>query len=284
MRNHITPQHYLKGFIHNNDGTLWVYDKHKEKKKYSSTTTNIGVEKNFYSDSTELYLSQDIEQPAIVVFDKIALREPITPNDKEIFSEYIAVMIKRGHWSKNRIQDTGQEYFESIKETLEEHLQRWPQVHPEKADIAIKGLNQLKEIEYSSCHEQALFESGIKKGSTPNMVDRLKIMTWVFLTHDERFAFLTSDNPVFSLVPFGIGFDRHDSEVLFPINKNVTLWMTWIQKQNEGYRDISYRGVRAINSNTVYNAIKWVYAGTDEYWTEPFVQKTSHKAYRLLPD
>ena len=68
--NHYVPRFYLKNFsILGNEKSVWCFDK-ASRKKFKICIANIGCEKGFYNQETELFLSH-VESKASPVLKKL---------------------------------------------------------------------------------------------------------------------------------------------------------------------------------------------------------------------
>ena len=110
MGDHYVPKYYLKGFSTDNGKRILVYDKN-EGQKLPTQVKSIANITGFYSREVEQYLANTIEGPANTVLKKIRNREQIKPRDKEILSEYMAVMIKRVPKGKKQLDEMAPSIF-----------------------------------------------------------------------------------------------------------------------------------------------------------------------------
>lgn len=68
MKNHYVPQYYLSGFS-NPSGKIWVYEKGTHN-VFCAGIKRIANETGYYTDDWEIYLSNQIENPANKVIKK----------------------------------------------------------------------------------------------------------------------------------------------------------------------------------------------------------------------
>jgi hypothetical protein len=95
MGKHYIPRYYLKGFSTSDDRNKIVAYDCSLSKNYLTNIINIAQEKYFYPKNTEKYLSDEIEEPANKILDKIKKRENLSYQDRKIFADYLVVIIKR---------------------------------------------------------------------------------------------------------------------------------------------------------------------------------------------
>lgn len=104
MGKHYIPRFYLKGFTESLVSPyIWVYEKGKEK-SYRTNIKNVAQEKKMYSEETESYLAQSVEQPAVEVVRKVRSWRTISPRDKEILADFMVVLLKRTPKGRERVE------------------------------------------------------------------------------------------------------------------------------------------------------------------------------------
>ena len=104
MGDHYVPQYYLKGFSKDNGKNIWVYDK-RENREFGTQVKSVGNITDFYSADVEQYLADIIEGPANTVIERVRNQEQISESEKEILSEYMAVMFKRVPRGRERLTE-----------------------------------------------------------------------------------------------------------------------------------------------------------------------------------
>jgi len=148
LRHHVLPRLYLKGFTErNSDKFLWVYErgriylpasgKHPGSGKgkfnpYKDSITSAGAERGAYyackNDSGvtdyETYenILEKLEKPADPVLRKIRARQPLTTEDKRIFTSYILLMHRRG---PQRNEEMAPQFWPKVVDDLSEQFERW---------------------------------------------------------------------------------------------------------------------------------------------------------------
>jgi predicted DNA-binding transcriptional regulator AlpA len=272
MGDHYVPQYYLKGFSQNNGKSIWVYDK-EEGIKFPAQVKSIANITGFYSSDVEQYLANTIEGPANTVLMKIRQFEQIDQKDKEILSEYMAVMIKRVPKGLQRLE----EMAPSISQKLFVDLSGLTM--PEKKEVAQRRIKEIETIleKYSKDPPKEIWLENIPSERSPKVVAALNGMIWRFLVSKPESEFLTSDNPLFFFT--GIGIGKPISEVLFPIAKNIALWATWKTHLPEGFINTTSQAVKEMNRRTTSYATRYVFKSKDEDWVLPFAIKGSWKLH-----
>ena len=145
MGDHYVPQYYLKGFSQNNGRSIWVYDR-EEGCKIQTQVKSIANITGFYSREVEQYLANTIEGPANEVLMKIRKKEQIDQRDKEILSEYMAVMMKRVPKGKKRLEEMAPSISEKLYWDLSEEFSQIALAMPEKKEVAQRRIREIEII------------------------------------------------------------------------------------------------------------------------------------------
>ena len=109
MGDHYIPRKYLKGFTEAPDSDFIFCFVKNESRFYKVNIIRIAQENNLNLPSVEQYLSNDIEDPCKLIFDKIAEKTNLDENEKLCFAKYIVLLIMRnperidisGEWLNN---------------------------------------------------------------------------------------------------------------------------------------------------------------------------------------
>jgi hypothetical protein len=280
MHNHYVPQYYLRGFCRDFGHELWVYDK-QEARKFPTQIKSIANICGFYPPELEKYLSEDIEGPANRVLEKIRNREPLTPTDRITLSSYIAVMWKRVPKGKSRMKELAPGIATDLRETLHRELDEAIAKNPSKEDLVHSRKAEIDEIldRYSQSPPPEIWHKSIPVERTPQMIEAIATMTWIFFTFDERPVFFTSDNPVFFFSHLGIG--KPESELSFPISSHVALWATRRLELAEGYVPTTMPIVKEMNRRIASITTRYIFHAKDENWILPFLAKKRWKLNRI---
>jgi len=265
MGKHYVPQYYLKGFSQNNGKYIWVYDK-KDGVKFPTQVKSIANITGFYSKEVERYLANTIERPANTVLTKIRQFERIEQRDKEVLSEYMAVMIKRVPKGLQRLEEVAPSIIRKLFAELTEELSQIALDRQENKDVAERRIKNIEAIlkKYSKDPPKEIWLENIPPERSPIVVATLNGMTWRFLVSKNESEFLTSDNPLFFFS--SIGIRKPISEVLFPIAKNIPLWATWKTQLPEGLINTTSQAVKEMNRRTTSYATRYLFKSKDEDW------------------
>ena len=272
MGYHCLPQYYLRGFCQDFGRTIWVYDR-REARKFATQVKNVANICNLYPPKLERYLSEDIENPANRVLDKIRNRQPLAPSEKITLSSYISVMWRRVPKGKNRFKAQAPRVTAGLREKLHRQLDKTVAKDPSKEDLAQRRKAEIDEVlhMYSREPPEDVWHQVIPAERTPRMIAAVATMTWRFLTFDEGPAFLTCDNPVFFFSHLGVG--RAESELSFPVSSHVTLWATRRLDLAEGYFPTTTALVKEMNRRTASVTTRNAFHAKDEHWILPFLAK-----------
>ncbi|MBU1208142.1 MAG: DUF4238 domain-containing protein [Proteobacteria bacterium] len=233
MGEHYIPKYYLRGFTQESTDLICVYDK-KEGGHFLTQIKNVANETGLYPPETEKYLANCIEGPANSVLNKIRQRKQITGTDKKILGEYMAVMWKRIPQAQQRLKDMAPKLSQEVFEDIQGTINILSAQTPSKAEFLKRREEEIRQIleRYAKDPPKEIWLKTIRPDLTPGVVAAIQTMTWIFLTCDEKAAFLTCDNPVFYFTSIGIG--KPESELSFPISSHIMLWATWRRDLPEG--------------------------------------------------
>ena len=246
MGRHYIPKYYLKGFTETTDSPfIWTYEKGIQK-SFRANIKNIAQETGFYSEGTEKYLANEVEQSGNSVLDKIREEKFLTHEDKVILSNYMAVLLKRVPMARNLVRKWNQDISK---------------IHPEWDESPIDKAAEAQEI----------WESLLPPETTPDVSGALQKMNWKFLVYDKEPIFLTSDNPIF--FPSSMGIGNIDSEVTFPISTNIALWASWSKDEPEKYVSVNEEIAHEINRWSIKTATQYIYFSKHANWVIDLVCK-----------
>jgi len=270
MRNHFVPQHYLDGFTNPATAMIKVYPKGNTA-TFEASTTNVGLEKGYYTDEAEKYLTEEIEERGNPVLDKIRQGNSISSSDKRALSEYISALIKRGPWGKKFFQERAPIVSEELIRHFRGEGNRRARTNPSRASHYDKRVREIESflVAVQDDPPREVWESTFAPDTTPRLIDALDSMTWVLLVRRQS-VFLTNDNPVF--LP-GIGLGKRKSEFSFPISSNVVLWGSWRTDLNEGYLEAEKNIIIQLNRRIGATVIRHLFAGFEQEWISRIMTK-----------
>ena len=274
MGDHYIPQFYLKAFSQNYGKRIWVYDK-KNIYKIPTQVKSIANITKFYSREVEQYLANSIEGPANSVLKKIRNFKIINMSEKCVFSKYMAVMMKRVPEGLNQLKRLAPSISKKLSSEISEELRHESLESREKQALLGKYRKILEN--YSTDPPKEAWLKVLPPETTPQVFYAFNNMIWRFLVSNSKSEFLTSDNPLFYFTSIGIG--KFESEVLFPISKNIALWATWKEHFPIGYINVKSQVVKEMNRRTASYATRYIFKSKDEDWVLPFVIKKRRKLH-----
>ncbi len=288
-RHHYIPQYYLKGFTASpTTEEICVYERRRQ--PFCTGIAGVAFQNHFYSvvdsegvrdsNTLENYLADEIEKPAKPVIESLRRGQMITAPEKQALARYISTLLTRVPAHRERLKALYPGVVASLSAEIEEEL----------SQLAIEEPDQSRLVEEQRAKIQQVLD-GYRNGM-PDHYNTQAVsskyaavigdMTWVFLTTQGKFHFLTSDNPVFFFEGMGlVGGDvpRDHPELSFPISKSITLWATW-RPYSEGFLPVEENFVREINVRTVSTAMRYVYYYTQADWVTRLINKDPSK-YKL---
>lgn len=276
MGKHYLPQYYLKGFS-KDDISICMYEK-----KVGILARDVAIKKvasmaDFYSPGLERQLADDVEKAAHKVLDRIRNKEQINNEEKIALSEYIVSFIKRVPESWNRFLKLLPRTANDLYNKIIEDINLVTSENPEKSDFFETQKQQIRQlindIVSNPNDNKDIWEYSILPKATPLILAALQEMRWTFLVIEKGVneSFLTCDNPVFFFT--GMGLDKIDSEVSFPISSKMALWVTWKKEASPNYVKAPREFIREFNRRTAHNSTRFIFHNAYEEWVDSFVKK-----------
>ena len=193
MGNHYVPKFYLKGFTHpDKTNVVTRYQKGTEEVLQTSLN-NVAQETGFYSDDTEAFLSDSIEDPANAVIERIRAREPIDQTGKSTLADYMIVMLKRVPKGRERVAAYFEEFKPIYKQALLAEIDSLEREHPDKAAILHARRDEVERIfSQNRIKPETIWEINMPATNSPLMQNAIPLMKWQFLVTQPPDYFLTS--------------------------------------------------------------------------------------------
>jgi hypothetical protein len=278
---HTVPRCYLRRFADQRE-RIRVFNRNKQNPPFVTGIGNVAVERDFYALERTFGRSQDIERrlgtidgEACAALAKLGNGVwPVSPSDREILSNFIALQLTRG----TRFR----EFLKEIATDMMKLASRVQATVPGAVE-AIAGDN-------ATAEDIEDFRAILREGRvevTPNrsaaIIDALKVAeelvpiigvkSWNLVKTD-GLRIVTSDNPVTlwrkPLGPhdnWGVGIQTAD-EVALPVDPQRALVLRHPYPGEEEFvREADHDAVRTLNSRTILQAHRWVYAHPDHRQT-----------------
>lgn len=282
MRTHYLPKYYLKGFsTQENEEMIFVYSKNIEK-VYKTNIINKGVINDLYPLKIENYLANEIEWPTNRIIEKIKKREALSKDEKDIFSDYIIVLLKRNPSFRELIFSFYPQTIENVIEKVMKDIEE------------LRNKNLIDEIKYfalkSKIEEQGIsFITDDKKvdeiwlefiepASTPLIRQEILNMTWIFYYIEKSDFFISCDNPFFYFK--GLGFRKEGFSL--PLTKNVALLGKYLDKDSVTYINPRPFIIHEINRRSIFNAKTDIFSPIKATWIKKnFKNQEKIKLHRI---
>lgn len=279
MGKHYIPQFYLRGFDTND--RIWAHDR-QNRQSFASTVKSIANENDIYSEETESYLANRIEEPALSAISKLRSHQHIAVDERIALAKYIVTLWKRVPEARERAFRKIPEIADEVHAKIVSKLDRVAAENPNIEDRVVELKNQAEKIiaRHKAKPPPEIWHESLRLKSDSKVEASLLSMNWVFL-FNKNHQFLTSDNPVFFFDLEGIG--RTTSELSLPLSSSVALWATRSPIASGTFLSASPATVREINRRTVSNSTRFVYSATNDSWILPFVTKGDWELTRLKP-
>jgi hypothetical protein len=307
---HKVPRYYLKGFVERADCPfLWVYRKGllykpgRARYKYNPYRDSIrfvGSEIDYYASMShdgvvdyETYenVLEKLEKPADPVIKKIRDRQMLTRDEKVVLASYIVLMLKRVERRRQKANSMWSSFLEEFesssdliravavleRDTPPDDTRTQERLRKVRAEIN-RVMDDYK-ANPSTIPSKILHESMVAPGSI--LVPAISQMNWQFLIAPEGSQFLTSDNPVFFFE--GIGLNKPQSELTFPISSDVALAAFGSGGFKEGFVATTTHAVSEINRRTAHSATEEVYHLRASKWVADLFNKRTHQLNSLNP-
>lgn len=280
MGDHFLPRYYLRGFAEEPETNI-IYRYQKGTNELLKTNVkNVAQENKLYSRALEKFLAREIEKPGNPVLKKIRIHQNISIAEKKVLSRYIVVMMLRVPQTK--IQMTT--WFEKNKEVyfdgFEAQLRRLIDANPDKADIAAKRIQELREVrDQGRIKPEEIWHSMVTPERLPKVSLAIENMTWTFLIAKKTSGFLTGDNPVFFSKEIGLA--NRSAELTFPISTDVALLAFWGKDITCRFEIAKESAVQEINRRTVNFATKYIFYYHPAQWVINLLTKRNLRIRKL---
>lgn len=285
-------QHYVPGFYLN--GFASPVKKSKKKRIIhaymlpegiweDTRARDLGYEVDFYArtggegDEAEQFEAffGKIETLAEPVFQKIAARVALTPEDRETLMAFAVVLHSRvpvqidwleSHMAQIQRMFAQQRYSHWLKhpESFEADKIRW--VKAGIAGAAILTLEQMNPDRYEITMKDTAWSTSLLLSARMEFVPVLARMEWLILASAGSDYFVTSDHPYNMTAPgpFPAGLARKDVQVTLPLKRDLGLVVLWPEDGVEvgpiTYEEADRARVAAFNYRAIVTAKRFIAA------------------------
>lgn len=282
MGDHYLPQYYLSGFCElQTPGLITRYEK-GIKEIITTNISNVAQENNYYSKEVETILANEIEEPANLVIKKIREYKNITFTEKYYLSVYIVALLKRVPESKLRMKRLAPQALETVFSQINITFDNILKDNPSDSERIDKRRQEANAIrrQLEKTIPKEIWLQDINPYSSPRTLGAISSMNWRFLINKKDSSYLTSDNPVYYHYDIGVG--HMNSEVTFPISKNIILWATWKNDKKEGYYPANNKFIIENNRRTASTATRYLFFSRKEEWIVNLVNKSKYNVHHLV--
>jgi hypothetical protein len=300
-RHHYIPQFYLRGFIDPaNEPYLWVYEKRSPAIK-SVSARDAGLEKGYHSftnskgqrDTESIEnIFQRIEDSTARVFEGIKNREPLSEEERHTLATFLSLMLTRVPNYRRNVENTMGDLLKQIAmmdasniDWLRENMKTYEQVTGESLGMSPEEFQKtILEGDYELSTSPTFSLQMMSIDLSEAFLDK----TWFYLKATDRVKFLTSDNPLSYHDPtrkrgsyWPEGLADENTEVTFPISKELALVATRRKGVGPGYVPVSHQVVKDINRRTVMSALRFVYSSQKSGALNRLVQRYVNSASKM---
>lgn len=273
MGYHYIPRYYLKGFsTEENREQIFRYQIDPPQ-CIKTNIKNVAQETNFYSDDTEKFLAEDIEDPAKIVFEKIDKRHNLSDEDKNIFTDYLLAILKRVPSFYDFVFSKYPNALEIVKSKAKQRFldllyqNEITQIQFDQINEAIENSNSsvvLRNLDF-----QQIWEENIPPEMTPLIREEIFKKRWLFLTCKQDMFYITCDNPFF----FDKSSGLKNSEITIPISKHTSLIITQTNFDNPNYAIPRTQLIKEINRRSISNAKDYIFSPQEADWIPTIINK-----------
>jgi hypothetical protein len=268
LNTHYIPQYYLRGF-QTSSGSNCVF-------RYEKTTRFarelpipvVGMENDLYPPDIEAFLTEEYENPANLVLDKLWRFELPTDEERGALVQYFLLMRERTPFRKKESVAELRERIPERLESLESEKNEALAAHPDKSAIIESNFERIKNLLTSREElKEQIWLNMLVNLNLPLMYNALLMMNWYYIVSPRCERFITSDAPFF--FTSGIGLNKPMSEVFFPVSTRMVLWLNWYSLKRQVIESTQSM-TNEINKRLVYNASKYVFFSKEEKWLRSF--------------
>lgn len=295
-KHHYVPQCYLRGFIASNEkiSQLEVIDL-QQRRHFKSNIKNLACKRDFNKivaeDVDPNILESNLssfESDLATILKKVATASPINETEIKIVLTFIAILSVRTPFHRNHFEQVQESMLKMAVSSMLANEERWERQQSKMKESGV----DLPEISYEqikSFHDNDEYtisvgtnrSIGLELHGVQTVFPCLSARSWRLYHTDTNVPFITSDMPVTLMwkdpekVPRFFrnspGFGMNDTQVVFPLSKNVAMVGEFDMAGGEFYA--TPRQVAAINAITVAKCGKRVYAPCTDF---PYMKSGGH--------
>lgn len=280
MGKHYIPRYYLKSFLNKERKSIIVYKTDGTHFELNSLD-NIAQEKEMYSDETELFLTNQIEQPANSILDKLRAKAYLDEEEKLTFSTYMFNIYSRTPDSLEEYKDSAPEYLDELEKKEISNLEQLMRNSGADLNLLIKRKDQLKEViqDLKKNPPKEAWENSLNPSHSNKSANVMSKMNWV-LFYEDVDCFVTCDRPVFHFKE--IGLVNKKSEFSFPLSPRLTLWGTWRTDIDNYLVKANNSIIKNFNNRTLSRVYRHAFFSKRRDWIPKIINKKNYSFSQLL--
>jgi hypothetical protein len=276
------PQRYLRNFqIASNPGTIWTFDKVTREDKPIPIKA-VAQETDFYEPEIEVKLNEIVEKPAHPVIDKLLRAEIPTFAERELLALYIAVMIKRVPYRRERASSV----LPQVTETITAEVREWlsaligkPEYDQGLVQERLSQVDAIRDL-YRRSPPVEVVRQVRAPWPTPEMIDIIRRMYWRVLRTSGPNFYITCDNPAFFLTTLGL--KDPEAEVCLPVSSSCTLHCCWQPAPADTvFLDASQTFVKEVNRRLASTTFRFAFYHERAEWLSQILSKKSPYLSRI---
>lgn len=267
IKHHTIPASYLRGFLKPDEKLLWVYDKISGATFQKSPETT-STEKNFNSyinkhgdiDTTFERKLSDIEATGANIIKKIISKTPLSQTEKQSFSSYLELTLRRTKGQKDKTLKRIDKHFEDYLPPahLENEFHNGLKLKMEgryKYSIAEEFRNKVLKGKFPGDNDKQIIWLGATyKHSSGKIKEAISKMDWTFFQAPNAKLFITCDQPF----TFNVKLDEIPATFVFPISRQFALMGSHYGRS--GYFDSNEQRLCAFNKRIFHSAYRFVFS------------------------
>lgn len=240
MGHHSVPQRYLRNFqAAEKEGFIWQCDRLGDEPRLLPIV-KVAQSKDFYDAETERYLAEAVERPANPLIAALLKNQYLHSKDREITACYIATMIMRVSYRRQKCAKIYPQVLDQIVTELRTEVVRQSNLLQCDAQQEERALFKLDSVAQKFAVTQPQNVVNLIRDPRPNqsVLELINLMTWRVLISEGPNFFITTDNPVFFFECLGFA-DKH-AEFCLPLSPTHALHGSWV----DAHRAMEFEPVR----------------------------------------
>ncbi len=250
------------------------------RKPVCTSVQSVANQTKYWSEETEQQLANLVEDPAKPAFDKIKVRQPITPRDKWMLSRYIITLLKRVPARRAKMLSRAPALWRETMDKVAKVIEEEKRTVPSSSAYLDQMQRQLDDIppDFLDVIPPLVWEQVLSPEMTIEAVRVIHQMKWTFFVAQPEKGFITSDNPV--IYTEGKGLKPPEGELVFPVCRDVALWAHWTNTLGEAYYPVIKTVLDEINFWLVSSASDYVFYSGNKNFVSSLIKRAHRRSQR----